>query len=73
MTPTAAHWHDGQINTGRTWRFCPDNEAGYFGERCRRIHHAVQSATKSPGTRANSRTFAVTKVAPRRRAWAAMR
>jgi hypothetical protein len=36
-------------------------------------HHVPQSATNSPGTRANSRTFAVTSVAPLRRAWAAMR
>ena len=35
--------------------------------------HAAQSATSSPGTRANLRTLAVTSVAPRRRAWAAMR
>jgi hypothetical protein len=38
-----------------------------------RVHHAVQSTTNSPGTRANSRMLAVTSVAPRRRAWAAMR
>jgi hypothetical protein len=41
--------------------------------RYRRIHHVTQSVTISPGTRANSRPLAVTRVAPRRRAWAAMR
>ena len=34
----------------------------------RRIYHVTQSVTISPGTRANSRPFAVTRVAPRRRA-----
>lgn len=34
--------------------------------------HTAQSATSSPGTRANSRMLAVTRVAPRRRACAAM-
>jgi len=34
---------------------------------------AAQSSVCSPGTRANSRSFAVTNVAPRRRACAAMR
>ena len=35
--------------------------------------HAPQSTTRSPGTRSKSRMFDVTSVAPRRRAWAAMR
>jgi hypothetical protein len=35
--------------------------------------HAVQSATTSPGTRRNSRLLAVTSVALRQRACAAMR
>ena len=39
----------------------------------RKIHHATQSVTINPGTRENSRLFAVTRVAPRRRAWAAIR
>ena len=36
-------------------------------------HHAAQSATTSPGSRSNSRPFAVTRVAPRRRACAAIK
>jgi len=41
--------------------------------RSRCIDHIIQSATISPGTRANSRPLAVTRVALRRRACAAMR
>ena len=41
---------------------------------CESAHsaYAAQSSILSLGTRSNSRTFRVTSVAPRRRAWAAI-
>ena len=73
---TIFHWCKDRFNFGRRpplrQRPRPFRRV-VWSRRHRRIHHVIQSVSNSPGTRENSRRFAVTRVAPRRRAWAAMR